>query len=244
MSNDQSYNHITNKYQSSSNQEDGIDANDEKSRQTPLVFFNYHEYLTSQDPENNQPSLVINHFPNNHVIDNNADNSKNTRIIRIPRIYHSTPYSDLIPQFSLSYPGEEEGAIKIENDNESIQQEEIIGIYDDNKFGTTSKVIGLQIDEVLLHNIINHINQSLYNAYNPFNIYNLIENLLNIFTGGLFIEFLNLFKIYTHSKRLVMSLEKYIINTNKDLASQGIDLVVISPRKTGYLSIDLQITRP
>ncbi|KAI5956514.1 ERF4 [Candida jiufengensis] len=226
MSNDQSYNDITNKYNTAT-------TNNDKANTPPLVFFNYHEYLSSQQHlPNNQISLVINHFPNFYS-DQNSSTYTNTRIIRIPRCYNSISYSDLIPQFSLSYPGEEEGAIK----REEPRIEEVIGVFDNNEFGVTSEVVGLDIDKVQLHDIISSINEQLYVAFNPFSSWNLVENLLNILTGCMFIEVLNLFGLYTHTKRTVRTLENYVQKVNENFQKQGIDLVIISPRKTGYLSV-------
>ncbi|KAI5967990.1 PUS4 [Candida margitis] len=199
-----------------------------------LVFFNYHEFLAPIQ-QRSQPSLVINHFPN-YYADRSTSTFYKTRIVKIPRLYDTTPYSDLIPRFSTVYPGREQGAIKVDGESSVAT-----GLYDGNVFGTTSEIVGFEdiLSEEELLGIVNTINRILYSAFYPFQVATLIENILEVLTGGLFIQILNLFNVCTHTKRKVLELEQFVENINDKLQTK--DVAIISPRKTGYLSLcDLQ----
>ncbi|KAI3404897.2 PUS4 [Candida oxycetoniae] len=190
---------------------------------TPLVFFNHHEYLVSKGT----PSLVVNHFPNIY-----ADAPLHTRVIRIPRWY-CNEYSDLIPQFSTVYPGDEEGAI---NGGDAV------GNYDLNKFGVTSKVLGLDsvISKDELYKVVLEINNILSEAFTPYSLCTAVENILDILTGGMSTLVWNHIG-GTHTNRTLRKLDTLIDEQNKHFKEAGIDLVVVSPQTTGYLSFIAEI---
>lgn len=203
-----------------------------KEEDPELVFFNYHEFLApTQDSSSSHPALVINHFPN-YFADKSSSTFRDTRVVRIPRCYDNNPYSDLTPQFSTIYPGQEAGAIKLEEHGEVTT-----GLYDGGVFGTTSDIIGFKeiISEGELFDIIDTINRMLYDAFYPFRVATLIENIMEVLTGGLFISIMNLLRIRTFTKRKVLELEQYVENVNVKL--QPKDVTIVSPRKMGYLSI-------
>lgn len=202
-----------------------------------LIFFNYHEFLevptTSSGCALSTAKLVINHFPNIYA-DSLSLSYKNTRILRIPRCYYSRKYSDLIPQFSEYFPGQEPGAI-----HDPHPQINELGLYDDNYFGRSSRIPILNglLNENELKDIVITVNELLYQAFNPFSTITLFENILEIFTGGLFSQVSNLIGIKSFTKRRLDKLETFINDTNKSFETREIDLKIISPRYSGYLSV-------
>ncbi|EGW31959.1 uncharacterized protein SPAPADRAFT_71503 [Spathaspora passalidarum NRRL Y-27907] len=194
------------------------------SEPNDLSFFNYHEFLVPQS----KYSLVINHYPNNYA-SSNSTTQLNTRIIRIPRCYETTEFSDLIPSFSLYYPGKEPGAITQEH-------LDVQGTYDGNIFGITSD-FRLEINSNELQEIVRQVNQYLYNAFYPYSIPTLFENVLDLITGGMFSQLSNLVGVRSHTKRTLLQLEQYITDVNSKFKEREIDVVIISPRKSGYLSV-------
>lgn len=192
-----------------------------------LVFFNYHEYLV---PGSDDTSLVINHFPNIHT-DLSSSTFKETRIIRIPRVYHTVQFPDLIPQFSCYYPGSEPGAITL--------TQLMSGSFDDNSFNESSSIPSLEniILRSEFENIVSLVNESLAVAFNPMSKRMLLENLLDLLSGGLFLSLLNFLGIYSFTKRKLMELESQIDSINQINEKKGVDFKIISPRVTGYLSV-------
>ena len=192
-----------------------------------LVFFNYHEYLV---PGSDDTSLVINHFPNIHT-DLSSSTFKETRIIRIPRVYHTVQFPDLIPQFSCYYPGSEPGAITL--------TQLMSGSFDDNSFNESSSIPSLEniILRSEFENIVSLVNESLAVAFNPMSKRMLLENLLDLLSGGLFLSLLNFLGIYSFTKRKLMELESQIDSINQINEKKGGDFKIISPRVTGYLSV-------
>ncbi|CAI5759982.1 unnamed protein product [Candida verbasci] len=197
-----------------------------------LIFFNYHEYLISLP--NKDYSLIINHFPNIYV---NQYSTKyiQTRIIRIPRIYDTIKLSDLIPQFSTYYPGMEPGAITTDL-GKSVELE----LYQNQYYSKVSKLTCLNLSQFELFEIITKINQYLYIAFNPFNFIIFIESILEVLTGGFFIQVLNLLAIYSFTKRELLKLEIYISNLNEKFEKQNRRIKFISPRESNYLSVCLK----
>lgn len=209
-----------------------------------LKFFNYHEYLVKdyklivsahpetgiqtavcQSPLQNSHSLVITTFPNVHV-DRDSLMFSSSRIIRIPRIYH-TPYPDLIPQFSTFFPGKEPAAI--------IQKDQIdfepVGIYDGAPFGVSSLTPLTNLIQIKdLEIIITKVNDFLNSAYNPFGV-NGLESTIDILTGGFYSQVFS-----TFTKKTLQRLETYLDEVNVKY-----DIQFISPSKTGFTSFDIQI---
>lgn len=192
-----------------------------------LVFFNYHEYLV---PGSDDTSLVINHFPNTHTVLSSSSFNE-TRIIRIPRVYHTVQFPDLIPQFSSYYPGTEPGAITLTQSTS--------GSFEGNNFNESSSIPSLEgiILKNEFENIVNLVNESLVVAFNPMSKRILLENLLDLLSGGLFVGLLNLLGIYSFTKRKLIDLENQINSINQINEKKGVDFKIISPRVTGYLSV-------
>ncbi|CAK7896825.1 ras modification protein ERF4 [[Candida] anglica] len=230
----------------------GVQANDSREpeeSEEPLQFFNYHEFLipnyekltSSNTPTNNDKSLLASHFPNNHSTVTSST-YKDTRIVRVPRVYETLHMSDLIPQFSTYVLGKEPAALTLATVEAKTYS--MGGSFDDNYFGETSltPLIPDLISEQKYIEIVERINLYLLNAFNPYNIYNAIEGLLDIMTGTLYSRIFNNYVRESHCKRNLMELESYVNNTNMQLEPQGIK--IISPRRSGYLSLDIQIPRP
>lgn len=210
----------------------------EEQEPNKLIYFNYNEYVASgtkgmedgQIEEHNEISLVVNHFPNVYE-DISSASYRQTRIVRIPRIYDTLDFPDLIPQFSKFYPGSESGAITL--------NEFSIGEFDEEIFNETSSVQQLEtiISKEELETIVEHVNTMLAIAFNPYNQWTLMENILEFLTGGLLLQILNLFGIYSFTRRKVQQLEEYIEDVNGKNQEKNIDYRIISPRVSGYLSV-------
>lgn len=197
-----------------------------------LQFFNYHEYMSkeylpvheSQQPQDEQTPIVVNHFVNVYSPPGSVK-YHTTRIIRIPRVFDTIQYPDLIPQFSNIYPGKEPA--RIDNGIEEFTPE---GIYDNSVFGTSS--LTPLIPELIKYedfkSIIDHINQLLYKAYDPFSWTNGLENTLNILLANLFHELFT-----SASKKTLRELETYITTINKTFSQ----VRFVSPASNGYLSV-------
>ncbi|CAG88072.2 DEHA2E12122p [Debaryomyces hansenii CBS767] len=225
--------------------EDNITNNGENENNgitEPLLFFNYHEFLTenynvhpSCRHNSKARSIVVNHFPNNHVpIDSSM--YSDTRIVRIPRIFNTIQLSDIIPQFSNYTPGTEPAAI---NDQQGFTFKPV-GIYDNNSFGETSvtPLVPGYMTEEEFHTIIDNINKYLHEAFSPYNVWNLFDSILDLLSANFYNKIVNNFLVDTYSKRKLLELEMYIENDiNLGMFASRPGLKILSPRKSGYLSV-------
>lgn len=120
------------------------------------------------------------------------------------------------------------------------------GSFDDNSFNESSSIPSLEsiILRSEFENIVSLVNESLAVAFNPMSKRMLLENLLDLLSGGLFLSLLNFLGIYSFTKRKLMELESQIDSINQINEKKGVDFKIISPRVTGYLSLDFQITKP
>lgn len=203
----------------------------------PIVFFNYHEYLITDYKLKEGLSLIGNHFPNNYV-SNESEIYHRTRIIRIPRVYESNKYSDIIPQFSSYCPGDEPAALK----SDQIQSYTPAGEFENNHFGSTSAtpLSPRLISKEDFEEIINMVNKLLFEAFNPHSISNFFDNSLDLLTGGMYSKIFCKLIIENYSKRKLYELEKYIDNDiNPKLMQINPLFKVISPRDNGYLSVSI-----
>ena len=192
-----------------------------------LVFFNYHEYLV---PGSDDTSLVINHFPNIHT-DLSSSTFKETRIIRIPRVYHTVQFPDLIPQFSCYYPGSEPGAITL--------TQLMSGSFDDNSFNESSSIPSLEsiILRSEFENIVSLVNESLAVAFNPMSKKDVARKLIGSTIWWVILKFIEFPWNLLIYKRKLMELESQIDSINQINEKKGVDFKIISPRVTGYLSV-------
>lgn len=207
---------------------------DTRAEPEGFVFFNHHEFIA---PGN---ALVVNHFPNNHAALNSATR-ETTRIVRIPRAYHSILLGDIIPQFSTFPLGQEPAAIVAADQPPQFL---IRGQFDGNYFGTTSITplvpALLGFDE--LCDIVRHVNLHLKAAYDPFCVWNCLDNVLDFVTGTLYSKIVNRFIVATYCKRRLADLEEYILTLNVKYAAKHIRF--ISPRRSALLLLDVEINQP
>ncbi|RCK65045.1 Ras modification protein ERF4 [Candida viswanathii] len=229
------------KVKSASQQASGEEDHQEQHK---LIYFNYNEYVASgtqgsreQPQEPSEISIVVNHFPNIYE-DMKSSAYQQTRIVRIPRIYDTLDFPDLVPQFSKFYPGTESGAITLSEYN--------FGEFDGEIFNESSSIEGLEnvVSKDELESIVDHVNTLLALAFNPYNKWALLENILELLTGGLFLQIMNLLGVYSYTRRKVQELEHYVDEVNQKNQEKNVDFKIISPRVSGYLSLDIQIPRP
>ncbi|CAH2351150.1 ras modification protein Erf4p [[Candida] railenensis] len=222
-----------------------MEEENKDENEVPVLFFNYHEFVAT-DPNTVGPQLVINHFPNNH---SGLDSStyRDTRIVRIPRIYSTIDMSDIIPQFSIFPLGEEPNAIIENSASGTLKTYKIEGEYDVNFFGQTSLTPLvpdlITSDELIL--IVTRINRELYEAFDPYSVWNALDNILELITGTFYSKIVNTFIFETHCKRKLAQLELYIEELNKKYSNiEGKGFKIISLRRSAYLSLDIEIPRP
>ncbi|KAK6458778.1 pseudouridine synthase [Scheffersomyces xylosifermentans] len=200
-------------------------------KKEPLLFFNYHEFLTPNDnpfnqDSNGEASLVINHFPNVYTPQDSLTYA-NTRIIRIPRAYEGIKYSDIIPQFSVYAPGTEPAALL----NESNFSFDPIGTYDGNAFGPTSltPLVPDLLQREELETIVTTVNQYLYDSFNPYDWRNAVESSLEFLTAGFYSRIISKYLYTSYSRQKLHHIDW---------------LKLIDPRLSGFLSLDFQIPKP
>lgn len=203
-----------------------------------LSFFDYNEFLVDdykpiQKPKDQESvSIVITHFPNNHVPISSRDYST-TRVVRIPRIYHTVFLSDIIPQFSLYYPGTEPAALGKDSDFQAV------GIYDSNIFGITSRPpeIQTELSESEYKKIITKVNEYLFRAFDPYGVWNCLESFLDLATANLYDRIIHGLFYSSFTARKLNELEKYLMDVNQDLVRRDSSIRFLSPKRTGYISV-------
>ena len=202
-------------------------------------FYNYHEYILATAQEQRDQlgyatgldedddsfyQVLLTHFENPHLPapGGNGDNSSApTRIIRIPREFSTN--NDLYPQFSTFYPGTEPGALTPADGG---------GL-------TSASPLRLYLSESELHEIVSTVNTRLEAALSPYHWQNVVDHCLNLVCCWL----LELVRD-PYVKRRLRELETAVAETNARLAAEGKPVRVISPLRTGYLSLDIEIPRP
>ncbi|KAF5097537.1 hypothetical protein D0Z00_002369 [Geotrichum galactomycetum] len=210
-----------------------------------VKFYNYHEYIlataqeqreqlgyaTGHDEDDDSFSQVLlTHFENPHLPatgSGNGNNSNNdatramTRIIRIPREFSAN--NDLYPQFSTFYPGTEPGALTPADGG---------GL-------TSTSPLWLYLNEAELHEIVSSVNMRLEAALSPYRWQNVVDHCLNLVCCWLFDRIRD-----PYVKHRLRELETAVAEMNIRLAAEGKPVRVISPLRTGYLSLDIEIPRP
>lgn len=210
----------------------------------PLLFFNYHEFTVDDynrmkyESETDGKALVVTHFPNNDTT-RWSDEYANTRIVRVPRIFNTSDESDIIPQFSSYILGNEPAAFT-EKGKAPDTKFSPIGVYEGEMFGSLSRtplVPGLISEECFLE-IITNVNRYLKDAFNPYSFWNFKDNVLDMFSGTLYSKVFCTFIRESHCKRKLDDLERYVSQeVNLKLLKNAPDVKVMSPRRTGYLSV-------
>ncbi|CCK73392.1 Shr5p NDAI_0G04070 [Naumovozyma dairenensis CBS 421] len=208
-------------------------------------FFNYHEFSETFYADYKDPgclkehdflhAISITHFPNVYV-PSCSEAFKRTRIVRIPRNFEASLGS---PYFSTVLPGFEPAAFTSENDEEMFIPR---GIYDDDQvFGCNSiSPLSSYITQARYEEIVKDINDILAYSFQVYSWYNILDVVLGSLTLGIW----SWLSKYICPNRKLFSLELYVEQVNQTplFKSQGIQ--IISPRRSGYLSLDFQIPMP
>lgn len=223
-------------------------AQDEKR----LLFFNYHEhqihrYRIPTEPQDDfhEQSIIVTHFPNPYTRPDTLE-THSTRIVRVPRVFNSR--GARYPEFSIQLPGEEDAAIK-DDDNGSYHQFLPKAEYNRQWYGSSSvSPLSLYLSDVEFREIVQGVNKLSKTAYESWSILNVVELVLDIFTLWLFMDlvmpiskhvgkgcFVSYFYDVLTSRQNLQRLEDYVEEVNSKLTARGVR--IISPRRSGYLSV-------
>lgn len=198
------------------------------------IFFNYHEFgeryyadVNSQyqlKEHDEDHALCMTHFPNVYVARGSPE-FETTRIVRVPRRFEDTLDC---PCFSTVIPGMEPGAIT----GEPVFQP--LGVFDEDcqLFGYSSASPLTQLLSVEeFQEMVITINGFLRDAFYIYSWFNLVDISLEVLSLGLW----RLVSKYIWRHPLLY-LEDYVQQINQQgLKEKG--LKIISPRKSGYLSV-------
>lgn len=205
------------------------------------LFFNYHEFaqgyyvdaesasgLKEHDSDHN---ICVTHFPNVYVAESSLE-FRSTRIVRIPRRFDQTLSS---PCFSTCLPGLEPAAILSDEDEQRFVPH---GYYDnDQLFGYSSvSPLSQYLTQAEFESIMTSINEYLRVIYGTYSWCNLLGLALDIITLGVWsIVARRLFE------EPAVRLEKFIAEMNNSPTFQDHKIKIISPRRSGYLSVCIQL---
>ncbi|AMD20327.1 HDL417Wp [Eremothecium sinecaudum] len=205
-------------------------------------YFNCHEFFVTkyqeigsstikEYPEND--ALCITHFPNIY----HAANSKlfdSTRIVRIPRQFDKTVH---YPYFSEYLPGNEPAALRSTNDSGFNP----FGIYDGQLFGKTSlSPLSNYLTAEQFREIVSEINEYLREGYQVHPYISILHNVADALTFNIWSRLFGLFS----SESPLQRLEEYIEQVNERSLFKDNGLRMISLRRSGYLSLDIEIPKP
>lgn len=216
------------------------DAHKEALCQRPM-FFNYHEFTESYYADIGTPnelvehseekSLCITHFPNVYV-SKNSQEFETTRIVRIPRRFES---SVEYPCFSTSLPGLEPAALVNDLDGKNFVPH---GIYDNGQLFGYSSVSPLSqfLTQQEFEDIVSPINELMRKAYKTYTWLNILEFILEIITLGMYHL---LCKYIFHNP--LLKVEEHVLYINETTTLQKNGIKIISPRRSGYLSVCTRI---
>lgn len=216
------------------------DHHEEAVWQRPM-YFNYHEFLESYYADIGLPnelvehseenSLCITHFPNVYVSKNSKE-FETTRIVRVPRRFESTVD---YPCFSTSLPGLEPAALVNDLDGKNFVPH---GIYDNGQLFGYSSVSPLSqfLTQEEFENLVNPINDLMRRACRSFSWLNILEYVLEIVTLG---AYHLLCKYIFHNP--LFKVEEHILYINETPTLKKNGIKIISPRRSGYLSVCTQV---
>lgn len=177
-----------------------------------LLFFNYHEYMVNTYTQLgfgvndiHDQALLITHFPN-YSAPEGSDLDKQTRIVRIPRVFNAKGI--VYPEFSTNLPGTEDAAIQ--EQTESLDSAHFVpkGIYEGQLFGTTSvSPLSAYLDEAEFAELMAKINTKVRNCYLSYHFWNILEFLFDMLTFWLLSDVLKF-----ESKRVSLdTILKYMV---------------------------------
>lgn len=101
------------------------------------------------------------------------------------------------------------------------------------------EILAGYVSEPEFRSIIDTTNRLLHEAFDPWTTSNWIDAILGIATGFLWDN-----TGLTSTKRRVARLEKWLDGWNIEAQRLGKNVVIIGPRRTGFLSLDIQIPDP
>lgn len=222
-------------------------------------FYNYHEYRNPYDD-----SVIITHHPNPYPNQNIAYEGISTRVVRIPRL----PNTDY-PQFSTDIPGFEEGAIKYIRQKERNNNNDDDGDCDcdcdsdsdcdcdygygyearNEIFRPTSTYMSQKFGKGSISPLSNYITKEEFTEFVTFinDIFKSMyaasnETMLWMIFNMLLFEIPNLiYHILLPSSDPGSKLDHYIKVKNDFYKSQGIDIRIINPKESGFLSLDIAL---
>lgn len=211
----------------------------------PPLFFNYHEFSERYYADVHSPSvprehdldysICITHFPNVHTPED-SQLFHDTRIVRIPR-----RFDDCLdyPSFSTQLPGSEPAAIGCPADGDRFVAR---GVYDDGQvFGYSSvSPLSLYLSADEFQAITSRVNALLSRSYCRGTAYNILHLLADWVIFSPFLAWL----IKPVWRDPALELENYVQEVNESELFRNKRIQIISPRRTGYLSLDFQIPRP
>lgn len=180
---------------------------------------------------------MVNHFPNVHV-PTGSELYETTRIVRIPRTYHTTDYSYMVPQFSVYTPGEEPAA---------VLGEPTLGEFDGNVFGTTSKppLVPLLLSAKELEEIVRTVNGMLEEAFSMDSKWTWMDNVLEFLSGTVYSRVWGRFFRELFTKRKMEEVDMYIEKVNGEFLGRRDGLLRVVPLgESGLMSLDVQIPKP
>lgn len=208
--------------------------------QGPL-FFNYHEFAENfyaevespHDPKEHDGdhNICVTHFPNVFVPKDSAE-FHSTRIVRIPRRFDVTLNA---PYFSNCLPGWEPAALNSEEEGKTFQAR---GIYDNDQLYGYSSVSPLSwyLSQSEFAKIVTPINEILGRSYGIYTWHNIVNLVLDVLTIGCW---------YVISRHFfddpTQQLERYISQVNNSPALKNHNIKIISPRRSGYLSVRIEV---
>lgn len=203
------------------------------------VFFNYHEFsetyyidlsLPCNQIEHSEAyGLCITHFPNIYA-PMGSKVFEDTRIVRIPRRYETTLE---YPDFSTCLPGLEPAALI--NEQEGRTRFVPHGIFDNRELFGYSSVSPLSdfFTETEFEEIITSINENMCKASRIYSWFNLLTLVADMLTLGLW-HWLSARYITPDPMQEV---EDHIAKLNELPAFKKRNIKILSPRRSGYLSV-------
>ncbi|CCH59662.1 hypothetical protein TBLA_0B08470 [Henningerozyma blattae CBS 6284] len=199
-------------------------------------FFNYHEF--SLDPEKNSSEpeeLCVSHFPDIYCKPTRDGMiNKNYRIVRIPRRFENTLG---IPYFSNVLPGNEPAALTYDYEDQGfLPHENVDGIA----YGISSfSPLSLYISPEEFQNIIDKVNRFLEEGFRVNSFFNFITIILDFLLLGAWDIVFNYFYFDSFQE-----LERYVQQLNNSDLFKRNNIRLISPQKSGYLSLDFEVPTP
>lgn len=198
------------------------------------LFFNYHEFSVTEYMDINGGSyeqheearaLCITHFPNVYVPMESPE-FDSTRVVRIARRFEgSLDY----PCFSTEMPGFEPAALTDPSENTFTPR----GIYHSQLFGYTSiSPLSNYIPPERFQEIVCEVNRYLQEAYTYSSWTNVINRALDMVTLTMWSTLVR--KLFRNP---LLELEDYISDINSTEAFEKQSIKLISPRRSGYLSV-------